>query len=239
MRSSIAFSVLSVLAVASAQTSTGKLGDALVVTDNPVGAVYVAALSDGGKVSGSVSAVAASNGTGVSFTVSFKDLPKSGGPFLYHIHDLAVPANGSCASTLAHQDPYQRGEDPPCDSSNPKTCQVGDLSGKYGKVTADPFEASYTDLYASTKPGSFAFFGNRSIVVHYANKTRIACANFELKSSTNATASATAAAAPTTSSTPSSVPKPPPAPPAPGAAAAGAMAPLSLLFGAFLAALML
>lgn len=29
-------------------------------------------------------------------------------------------------------------------------------------------------------PGIGAFFGNRSVVVHYANLTRLACANFEL-----------------------------------------------------------
>ena len=29
-------------------------------------------------------------------------------------------------------------------------------------------------------PGTGAFFGNRSIVFHYANKTRISCANFAL-----------------------------------------------------------
>ena len=29
-------------------------------------------------------------------------------------------------------------------------------------------------------PGIGAFFGNRSIVFHYANKTRISCANFAL-----------------------------------------------------------
>ena len=37
---------------------------------------------------------------------------------------------------------------------------------------------SYTDLYASLVIGTGAYFGNRSVVVHYANKTRITCANF-------------------------------------------------------------
>lgn len=40
------------------------------------------------------------------------------------------------------------------------------------------FTASYVDLYASTQEGIGAFFGNRSIVVHAADKSRIACANF-------------------------------------------------------------
>lgn len=38
----------------------------------------------------------------------------------------------------------------------------------------------YLDRYAALVPGIGAFFGNRSIVFHYANKTRISCANFSL-----------------------------------------------------------
>ena len=82
MRSSAVLSVLSVLAAAAkAQTVTGQLGDALVVTDNPAGVTYLASLPDNGLVRGSVSAVAASNGTGVVFTVGFQGLPPSGGPY--------------------------------------------------------------------------------------------------------------------------------------------------------------
>lgn len=72
-----------------------------------------------------------------------------------------------------------RKDDPPCDSKAPQTCEVGDLSGKHGKITSDPFEASYTDLYASTLNTDPGFFGNLSFVLHFANKTRISCANFE------------------------------------------------------------
>lgn len=39
-------------------------------------------------------------------------------------------------------------------------------------------QSSYVDKYISTVPGSPAFVGNRSIVVHYNNKTIITCANF-------------------------------------------------------------
>lgn len=44
------------------------------------------------------------------------------------------------------------------------------------------------DKYVSTVAGDGAFMGNRSIVIHFANKTRIACANF--MDYTNATAGA-------------------------------------------------
>lgn len=61
---------------------------------------------------------------------------------VYHIHDQPVPANGNCTATLAHLDPYVRGEQPPCDPTHPETCQSGDLSGKHGNVTGDPFNTA-------------------------------------------------------------------------------------------------
>lgn len=97
---------------------------------------------------------------------------------MYHIH-VEPSATNNCTATLAHLDPFARGEEPICDPSAPETCQVGDLSGKWGEIESDPFEDEYTDLYASTKEGIGAFFGNRSFVLHYANKTRLTCANFE------------------------------------------------------------
>ena len=56
------------------------------------------------------------------------------GPFGYHIHDQPVPESGDCAATLAHLDPYRRGQAVPCNSTEPQTCEVGDLSGKHGKI---------------------------------------------------------------------------------------------------------
>jgi hypothetical protein len=60
----------------------------------------------------------------------------------------------------------------------------------------------YLDLYLSTDPNSPSFFGNRSIVVHAANGTRLNCANFTqmMPSEPFGTANATASATP--SSTP-------------------------------------
>jgi hypothetical protein len=59
----------------------------------------------------------------------------------YHIHVAPVPDDGNCTSTLLHLDPYIRGDATPCDSSQPATCQVGDLSGKYGKASGTQFSA--------------------------------------------------------------------------------------------------
>ncbi|KAL2178845.1 superoxide dismutase [Thermothelomyces heterothallicus CBS 202.75] len=192
MRVSTHLSVL--LAAASTQIlaqETGELGDAAEVTNNPVGVVYKATLPDsaffkpaypdGGNIQGEITAEANSDGKGVKFTVRLSNLPKTGGPFPYHLHVAPVPEDGNCTETLAHLDPYIRGEDTPCNADAPATCQVGDLSGKHGKIPANKttFETSYVDLYASTVEGIGAFFGNRSIVFHFPNKTRITCANFE------------------------------------------------------------
>ncbi|KID63600.1 Cell surface Cu-only superoxide dismutase [Metarhizium brunneum] len=131
-----------------------------------------------GNVCGSVRASRGPHGRGVRFDVRLENLPKEGGPFLYHIHEDRVPADGNCTKTLAHLDPYGRGEDPPCDSRAKDSCQVGDLSGKYGQPKRG-LEIWYFDNYTSLAEGTPAFLGNRSIVVHFANKTRITCANFE------------------------------------------------------------
>ncbi|QSZ32442.1 hypothetical protein DSL72_002016 [Monilinia vaccinii-corymbosi] len=185
--------VATLLGLTHAQTTTtpitGKLGNATVSENNPVGAIYVATLPDTefanpgdshGNVKGSISAQANPDGTGVQFKIDFSNLPTSGGPYTYHLHAKPVPSDGNCTGTAGHLDPLMRGDLPACDESAPETCQVGDLSGKHGKITSDPFQASYVDKFASTRPGSEGFFGNRSIVVHYANKTRITCANFTL-----------------------------------------------------------
>lgn len=92
---------------------------------------------------------------------------------------MPVGADDNCNDTLAHLDPFLRGEDIPCTASRPETCQVGDLSGKYGKANGTTHMATFIDPYVSLKEGMGSFFGNRSFVVHFANKSRIACANFE------------------------------------------------------------
>lgn len=69
---------------------------------------------------------------------------------------------------------------PACDPTPPQTCQVGDLSRKHEKITSDPLVASYSDEFASTVEGLDWFFGNRSLTAHFANATRITCANFTL-----------------------------------------------------------
>lgn len=97
----------------------------------------------------------------------------------YHIHTEPVPANGDCYATGSHLDPYNRGETPLCNAGDPSTCQIGDLSGKHGNATDTTFSAEYTDVYLSNIPGNSAFIGNRSIVIHASNGTRLNCGNFQ------------------------------------------------------------
>ena len=169
-----------VAATGSIAQETGKLGDAKAIMNNPRGAKYMAMFPKmaGVPVSGMVTAMSGPNGKGVKFDLKLEGLPMGMGPYAFHLHDQPVPANGSCAATLAHLDPYQRGQATPCNMSMPATCEVGDLSGKHGKIDGMMVMKNFTDMYASLVPGIGAFFGNRSIVIHYPNSTRLACANF-------------------------------------------------------------
>jgi hypothetical protein len=138
-------SVLTLIAAASAVSAQSSTVPAPQITDSPAGASYVATLpiKEGNPIRGSVAAVSAPDGKGVKFSVSFSGLPATGGPFMYHIHEKPVPADGNCTGTGAHLDPYKRGEVPICDASKPETCQTGDLSGKFGNITAQTWSQEY------------------------------------------------------------------------------------------------
>jgi hypothetical protein len=68
------------------------------------------------------------------------------------------------------------------------------LSGKHGDIADTArdknFQVTYLDLYVSTDPTSPTFFGNRSVVVHAGNGTRLNCGNFTKQAATNGTSSA-------------------------------------------------
>jgi hypothetical protein len=139
-----------------AQTVTGQLGNAIRNTRNPKGAAYIAEISTG-TIKGSVVAIN-SDRQGTGFAVNLEGLPLEGGPFskfslgnpparsltkctVYHIHVAPVPSDGNCTATLAHLDPFIRGEATPCQSNRPDTCQVGDLAGKHGKINGTSISA--------------------------------------------------------------------------------------------------
>ncbi|MCJ1314288.1 hypothetical protein MMC25_007968 [Agyrium rufum] len=191
---------------------TGPGGNATVQTNNPA-ATYQAILpttefdsATGTVITGTVLASTNADGTGVTFSLNLAGFPSVAeyGPFVYHIHELPVPADGNCTSTMAHLDPTARGELHACEVEAPQTCQAGDLAGKHGNITTPTWTVSYSELYLSTTPGSPYFFGDKSIVFHSSNATRLTCANFSLVSS-NSTANGTA-----NSTTPVSSPTPTP-----------------------------
>ncbi|KAH8167127.1 hypothetical protein CIB48_g1135 [Xylaria polymorpha] len=150
---SLSLSAVGTYVLAQNSTATTGLGDAIVVTNNPVGKEAVAMLPDkpfftSGGLDGNVKGAV-----------------------------KALPGRVVSVSTSS-LDPFIRGEDPACNSSQPASCQVGDLSGKYGKITSDPFTAKFRDNFTAMNEGPGSYFLNRSLVVHFANKTRITCANF-------------------------------------------------------------
>ncbi|KAF2447783.1 Cu,Zn superoxide dismutase-like protein [Karstenula rhodostoma CBS 690.94] len=182
-------SIFTLLAVASAVAAE----DAPVVEQNPIGAQYEALLDPTKHwgVSGAVKIASGAAAKGVTVEVALANLPSEGGPFIYHIHEKPVPADGNCTATGAHLDPYKRGEVPLCDADNKETCQTGDLSGKHGNITTGTsFSAIYNDEFLATLTDDKSYFGDKSIVVHLSNKTRIACANFKQLSPGNASTTA-------------------------------------------------
>ncbi|KAL9092527.1 MAG: hypothetical protein Q9165_004331 [Trypethelium subeluteriae] len=135
----------------------------------------------GSTITGAITISSNPSTPGVSIVVNFAGFPNAAayGPFLYHIHEFAVPADGNCSATVGHLDPTDRGEYYPCNTADLASCQVGDLAGKFGKITQSPFIARFTDSFLSTNPSSPAFFGDKSIVIHSSNTTRLTCANFQ------------------------------------------------------------
>lgn len=139
------------------------------VANSPSGAELQATFDK--KIFGSVK-FSSQNGF-VDVTVDLSHLPETGGPFLYHIHEKPVPENGNCTGTLAHFNTYNGTTNGSTDALK----ELGDLSGKHGEILGDSIHTSYIDPYLSLNPGDPAYFGGLSVVVHFANNTRLACAN--------------------------------------------------------------
>ncbi|KAK0254677.1 Cell surface superoxide dismutase [Cu-Zn] 4 [Friedmanniomyces endolithicus] len=176
--SSLALGLLATLLPTTLSQST----PAPIVTGNPRGAQYIATLPNNASLpNGTFIISSTSDGNGVYVQVNVSNLPASGGPFLYHIHLNPIDSSGNCSTAGSHLDPYNATEAFVCDPANPQMCQVGDMSGKHGGIAnGTNYTVSYVDQYLSTQYGTPAFFGNRSIVVHFANKTILTCANFTM-----------------------------------------------------------
>lgn len=121
----------------------------------------------------------AKEGEFVNVHVDVTGLPKDGQPFFYHIHEFPVPADGNCESVGLHFNPYNAPAD--CDSQKDDSyCQVGDLAGKHGYINTTCFEANYIDEYLSLNKKSNSNIIGKSVVFHYENMTKFACANIDV-----------------------------------------------------------
>lgn len=160
--------ILSALCVAA---SASAYGVSPVQTDSPTGVTYKATFTE--KIDGYVQ-FSSKNGS-LTVDVDISGLPDSGGPFLYHVHKFRVPANGSCLATGSHFNPYGGNENATVADQK----EAGDLLGKHGLIDGTSISTSYIEEYLSLNPESEAFFANLSVVVHFHNTTRLACANID------------------------------------------------------------
>ncbi|KAK6454671.1 superoxide dismutase [Scheffersomyces xylosifermentans] len=169
--------VLSMVAVCPYLVSAGK---APKVKKNPKNVVAIADFPFGFDkgVKGNV-VFSAKSGKTVKVHVDMTGLPPSGGPFFYHIHDKSVPGDGNCEAVGLHFNPYGASAD--CESQKDDSyCQVGDLSGKHGWIDTTCFETKYDDPFLSLNKKSKSYIVGKSVVFHFANMTKFACADIEL-----------------------------------------------------------
>ncbi|KAF3992887.1 hypothetical protein FT663_00797 [Candidozyma haemuli var. vulneris] len=155
-------------------------GVAPVITSNPKNAIAVAEFPQFGcgEMEGYVS-FESPHGGKVDVQVDVTKLPSDGGPFYYHIHEYPVPDDGDCEKVGPEFNPYHASPD--CDAQpGDAYCKLGDLSGKYGKIKATCFQTEYCDPFISLDGYSKANIIGRSLVFHYSDMTKIACANIEV-----------------------------------------------------------
>ena len=105
----------------------------------------------------------------------------------WHIHQYPF-TNGqespcSYSSVGGHYDPFKANENSnyisDCQPQNKSLCEVGDLSGKFGKLNSSVTSFSFPDSDLSLH-GQYSIIG-RSVVLHYSNGSRYVCANIDLK----------------------------------------------------------
>lgn len=161
--------------------AVASAGSAPEVSDSPTDVTLSATFNK--TIMGSVE-FSSTNGS-VKVDVKLLNLPSSGGPFLYHIHQKPVPTNGNCTATLGHFNPYNGSET----ATTPAGKEVGDLSGRHGTINGTSIDTSYIDPYLSLNSDDEAYFGGLSVVVHYANTTRLACANITEDSTSSSSSS--------------------------------------------------
>ncbi|KAI5957469.1 hypothetical protein KGF57_003163 [Candida theae] len=149
------------------------------IKKNPKNLVAIADFPFGGDKNIKGNVVFTSSGKYVNVHVDMTGFPHDEGPFYYHIHERSVPENGNCEACGLHFNPYNSSPDCLAQKHN-GYCQVGDLSGKHGAINSTCFEFKFTDPYLSLNKRSKSYIVGRSLVFHYANMSKLACADIEL-----------------------------------------------------------
>lgn len=149
------------------------------VTNNPKNVIAIADFPAGGLQSFSGFVTFSVIKDLVNVHIDVAGLPENQGPFVYHIHENPIPKSLNCEMAGLHLNPYNAPEI--CDTQLDNSyCQVGDLSGKHGFINSTCFETVYVDPYLSLSKNSKSSILNKSIVFHYANLTKLACANIKV-----------------------------------------------------------
>lgn len=105
--------------------------------------------------------------------------------FPWHVHEYPFPHDGTvnpCGVAIVggHYDPLRAIQnlnyDTQCNMQNRSSCEIGDLSGKFGNFpNAETVTEQYSDQFLSLY-GVYSIIG-RSIVIHYEDGARLVCAN--------------------------------------------------------------
>lgn len=132
-------------------------------------------------VSGVISFTQSSPNAPTRISVDLKGIDSQpNNTLLYHVHDFeATGGDCSAAITGGHFDPLQArasatyaADCNPSSGSRFRSCEVGDLSGKFGALPYEPFTVNDPSL---SLYGKQSIYG-RSVVIHFANATRWVCA---------------------------------------------------------------
>ncbi|CAG8455837.1 8943_t:CDS:2 [Paraglomus occultum] len=161
--------------------SSTLLTSSLPVPDSPNPSTHIAYAQFTGVVTGTINFREDGSQTFTNVIVQlYSGLTNLTGQYAYHIHQYPVPNSGDCNLTGGHLSPSGYPDGAPCDPNIPNLCQEGDLSGKHGKLPGFPsgqiLYRQYQDPYLKWVNPTDTIFG-RSVVIHYPNGTRYACAN--------------------------------------------------------------
>ena len=155
--------------VTSAVSSTRVVAEAVFNIDGVIGSIVFSQMSP----------------TDLTFVnISLAGLNQRAGPYHVHVNPIVDNTMGkysACLATGGHLNPFGVNYTLSglCNSSNPASCEVGDLSGKHGYLTnLISITTQYADSGITLFDGDTTSIIGRAIVIHFANSTsRWVCAD--------------------------------------------------------------